>query len=111
MAATTLKVVVVVVVDQALWESVDALVRSAGCKAVHATTVEQAGKLLVRTRPVLMLFDPGFEAELGALGTDGCPATAIPVRVSSTGVRRFAKRSGDAVRWLKQLVAQQCSTK
>jgi hypothetical protein len=33
----------------------------------------------------------------------------VPVRTSSTGVRRIAKRNQAAVRWLMGLVAERCA--
>ena len=61
-----------------------------------------------RGRPVVVLVDPLLAEACQALASL-CPLVTIPLRVSSTGVRRMAKRNEAAVRWLTAVVAQYCA--
>ncbi|HEY2744003.1 MAG TPA: hypothetical protein VGL86_05255 [Polyangia bacterium] len=74
-------------------------------------TVDAAVKRKAEQPAVLVLVDPLLLAESTAAfaGNGACPVVAVPVRTSSTGVRRIAKRSDAAVRWLRGLIADRCA--
>src|SRR4051812_17190551 len=103
-----LKVVLLICGDRAMQEVLRVIVASAGCRMVAAGSVAAAERRLERQRPVLILVDPLIGAPAAAcLGHDG-HVVEVPVRTSSSGVRRIAKHNDGAVRWLKDLVATRC---
>jgi hypothetical protein len=104
------KAVLVVCSDRAMQEALRRIVAAAGCHPLLAGTVDIARRLRAEQIPVLVLADPQLAVECSSVLGDGvCPIVAVPVRTSSTGVRRLAKRSDAAVRWLTGLVADRCS--
>jgi hypothetical protein len=103
-----LDVVLVICGDEAIQGSLRALIADAGCRSVVCSSAAEAGRRVEHLRPVLVLFDPILQAECEAAVAGLCTLVAIPVRTSSTGVRRFAKRTTVAVRWLRDLVTQHC---
>jgi hypothetical protein len=113
MADTASKVVIVVCGDRAIQEAIRRIVEAAGCQPSLTATVDAALKRRTEQggAAVLVLVDPLLLAEsTAAMGTNGgCPVVAVPVRTSSTGVRRIAKRSDAAVRWLRSLIAERCA--
>lgn len=103
------RVILVVVADAAMQDSVRVIIEAAGCTPLVVPTIAHAKKSLCSTKPVLILIDPvwrdGAASQLGAEP----PIVEIPVRTSSTGVRRVAKRGAPATRWLQNLIAKRCS--
>ena len=109
MVETASKIVLVVCGDRAIQEAIRRIVEAAGCHPSLLATVDAAVKRKSeQPTAVLVLVDPLLMAESAqAFGpTNGCPLVAVPVRTSSTGVRRIAKRSDAAVRWLRGLIAE-----
>ncbi len=97
--------------DRTLQESVRKIVEKAGYKVVTARSLPEAQQLLERiTRPCLILLDTltrqGFEA-MNKLGQQYALAS-IPVRVSSTNVRRISK-SAVQLDVLRDLLQQHCT--
>jgi CheY-like chemotaxis protein len=104
------KIVLVLEDDQTLQESVRRLVQDAGFKVVTARSLPEAMQLLNRiTRPCLILFDARTREGLEAMAKLGAtyPLASIPVRVSSTNVRRMAKRSVQLA-ILREMLLQHC---
>jgi hypothetical protein len=102
------KVVLVLCGDEAIQGSLRALIDDAGCRAVTCPSLAQARARLATAQPVLVLVDPLLHEEAASAFADVCGLAVIPMRTSSTGVRRFAKHSTGAVRWLRELVTQHC---
>ena len=103
------KIILVVAADATMQESVRLIIEAAGCTTLVAPSIAHAKKSLRSTKPVLVLIDPVWredaESQLGSM----VPIVEIPVRTSSTGVRRVAKRGTAATRWLQDLITQRCS--
>ena len=110
MTAAAPKLVLVVCSDHAMQASLRSVVEEAGCRAALAASVAAAQRELDRIVPVLILIDPLCGSEVPALVAD-CAVVEFPVRTSSTGVRRIAKRHDAGVKWLKELVASHCALK
>ena len=102
------KLVLVVCGDRAIQDSVRRIVEAAGCRAALVTGCEAATHELERAAAVVTLVDPLLAEACRPLASV-CPLVIIPLRVSSTGVRRMARRNESAVRWLTALVAQHCA--
>ncbi len=114
MAETASRIVIVVCGDRAIQEAIRRIVEAAGCQPSLTATVDAAVQRKSEQPAVLVLVDPLLLAEstvaFGSNGSNGsCPVVAVPVRTSSTGVRRIAKRSDAAVRWLRGLIAERCA--
>jgi hypothetical protein len=103
------KVVLIVSSDHGLSDAVDKMVARAKCRAVAVRDGVAAGRAVEQVRPVLILVDPLRRDELPARVRASCAVVAIPVRTSGSGVRRLAKASSEAVRWLTDLVAERCA--
>jgi hypothetical protein len=102
------KVILVISSDRGMQASLGAIVEEAGCRALFAASVLVAQRKLVRAMPVLILTDPLCAGDVGALSPP-CPVVEFPVRTSSTGVRRIAKRKDATVKWLTELIAEKCA--
>lgn len=111
MADTPSKTVLILCGDRAMQEALRRIVEAAGCHPLLAGTIELALQKRAEQPPVLMLVDPLLVAQCSsAFANDaGIPIVPVPVRTSSTGVRRIAKRNDAAVRWLHGLVSQRCA--
>jgi hypothetical protein len=111
MLDTTLRAVLVICGDRAMQEALRRIITAAGCHPLLAGNVELALQMRAERTPVLVLVDPQLAVPCAsALGEGVCPIVLVPVRTSSSGVRRIAKRSDAAVRWLSGLVAERCAT-
>jgi hypothetical protein len=104
------KVVLIISTDRGLTESVDKIVARAKCRAVAVRDCTAAERAIERVRPVLILLDPLRPDEPSARLRGMCIVVEIPVRTSSSGIRRLAKPGTEAVRWLTDLVADRCAT-
>ena len=111
MADVVSKTILILCSDRAMQEALRRIVEAAGCHPLLAGTIDLAKSKRVEQSPVLMLVDPLLVAECtAAFSTDaGVPIVPVPVRTSSTGVRRIAKRNDAAVRWLSSLVNERCA--
>jgi CheY-like chemotaxis protein len=98
--------------DHNLQESVRRLVEAGGYKVVTARSLAEATSVLERVaRPCLILLDAlmhGGREAMAELGTR-YPLATIPVRVSSSNVRRISKRSVH-LDLLRETLKQHCGT-
>ena len=104
------RVVLVLSSDRGLCASVDKLVARARCRAVAVPDCAAAERSIERVRPVLVLVDPLRRDALSARVRARCAVAEIPIRTSGSGVRRLAKPTTGAVRWLTGLVAERCAS-
>lgn len=104
-----MRVVLVISSHRGLCDSIDKIVARARCRAVVVPDCATAERVIDHLRPVLILIDPLRREELSARTRGMCDVVEIPIRVSGSGVRRLAKASHDAVRWLTGLVAEHCA--
>lgn len=109
MASAEPKLVLVLCADRTMQASLRTIVEEAGCRAAFSATVAAAQRRPDRATVVLVLCDPLLADEGKAALASACPVVTFPVRTSSTGVRRMAKRNDAAARWLAELVATRCS--
>ena len=107
MSGPEAKVVLVVCPDRTIQDAVRRVVEACGCRAVVTAAVEAAVAEVDGARPVVALVDPRLGGACAVLQAR-CTVAEIPLRVSSTGVRRMAKRNESAVRWLTALMASRC---
>lgn len=103
------KVVLIISSDRGLSQAVDRVVARARCRGVAVRDCAAAERALEQILPVVILVDPLRHDELTARVRAVCAVVAIPVRTSGSGVRRLAKASTEAVRWLTDLVAERCA--
>jgi hypothetical protein len=103
------KVVLVVSANRTMQASLRTVVEEAGCRAIFSATIAAAQRRLAAEPVALILADPLLAAELPALA-GVCPVVTFPVRTSSTGVRRMAKRNEAGVKWLTELVSRHCAS-
>jgi len=106
------KMVLVLEDDQNLQESVRRLAERLGYKVVTARSLPEAKQVLERiARPCLILLDTLMKEGLEAMAQLGSayPLATIPVRVSSTNVRRMSKRSVH-LDLLREALEQHCGT-
>ena len=97
--------------DQNLQESVRRLVERCGFKVVTARSLTEAKRVLGRiARPCLILLDTLMNEGLEAMAQLGAqyPLATIPVRVSSSNVRRMTKRSVH-LELLREALQQHCA--
>ena len=90
------RLVLVLEDDHHLQESVRRLAERLGYKVVSARSLHEAKSVLARiARPCLVLLDTLMKEGLEAMTLLGAqyPLATIPVRVSSSNVRRMSKRS------------------
>jgi CheY-like chemotaxis protein len=90
------RLVLVLEDDQNLQESVRRLAERHGYKVVTARSLSEAKRVLERiAKPCLILLDTLMKGGLEAMVQLGSeyPLATIPVRLSSTNVRRMSKRS------------------
>jgi hypothetical protein len=111
MVSVGLKVVLIVCSDRAMQEALRMVVEEAGCRSLMAATVAVAQQHLERATPILILVDPACGAEACDALTAPCPIMEFPIRTSSTGVRRIARKGDAATKWLSQVVASHCEAK
>jgi hypothetical protein len=104
------KVVLIISSDRGLCDSVDKVVARAKCRAVAVRDSAAAERAIERVRPVLILVDPVRRDELPSQLRAMCTVAELPVRSSGSGVRRLAKPSSEAVRWLTGLIAERCAS-
>lgn len=102
-------VILVIASDVVMQESVRLIVEAAGCKALVVPSIALAQERLRAAEPVLILIDPLWQDDaVTQLGPEP-PVVEIPVRTSSSGVRRVAKKGAPATRWLQALINERCS--
>jgi hypothetical protein len=102
-------VILVITSDVVMQESVRLIVEAAGCHALGVPSIALAQERLRSVEPVLILIDPLWQADaVSQLGPEP-PVVEIPVRTSSSGVRRVAKKGAAATRWLQALISERCS--
>lgn len=90
------RMVLVLEDDHNLQESVRRVAERLGYKVVSARSLSEAKNLLTRiAKPCLVLLDTLMKEGLEAMAQLGSqyPLATIPVRLSSTNVRRISKRS------------------
>lgn len=96
--------------DRTLQDSVRKLVERSGYRVVTARSLSEAQSLLERiTRPCLILLDTLMTEGLEAVAKLGAhyPLATIPVRVSTSNVRRMSKKSVQ-LDVLRDLLEQHC---
>jgi CheY-like chemotaxis protein len=104
------KIVLVLEDDRTLQESVRKLVEGHGFRVVMARSLPEAQRLLDRiTRPCLILLDMLMHEGREAMAKLGAhyPLATIPVRVSSSNVRRMSKKSVQ-LDVLSEMLLQHC---
>ncbi len=102
MVDDTLQLLLVVCRDRAMQEALRDSAARAGWRTLAATSIAAAEPMLARQRPALILVDPAL-GDASALARHA-PVEPIPVRTSSSGVRRLAKHSEGAGEWLRSLI-------
>jgi CheY-like chemotaxis protein len=98
--------------DHGLQESVRRLVEHAGLRVVTARSLTEARTLLRRiARPCLILLDTLMQGGREAMAQLGAeyPLATIPVRVSSSNVRRMTKRAVQ-LEQLRATLQQHCGS-
>jgi hypothetical protein len=109
MAAGAPKVILVICSDRTIQASLRTVIEDAGCQAAFSADVGAGRRQLARTTPILILTDPLLALEVMAALAGSCPVVEFPVRTSSTGVSRMAKRNDAGVKWLSELIESHCA--
>lgn len=96
--------------DKNLQDSVRRVAERLGYRVVSASSLNEANSLLERiARPCLILLDALMKGGLEAMAQLGSryPLATIPVRLSSTNVRRISKKSVH-LELLREALQQHC---
>lgn len=104
----TRRIILAVTADRGMQDALAAIIAATGCDAVIANDAEDAARRMRGRHVAFVVADPACLAEVTARFGTLAGVVELPVRVSSTGIRRIAKPRDAAIRWLQAQLEARC---